>query len=102
LPSGRLRDDARMERGFVRSTTCSWRDAYIAAVSETDSSKAFARIADALIVIEARFHSEVGVSERLAIECARRQLRTMEAERVVDAVERTIQVRERRESRLVH
>ena len=86
----------------MRSTTCWWRDAYVAAVLETDSSKVFARIADALIVIEARLDAHMSVSERLAIECARQQLRTMEADRIVDACEKTSRVGQRRESPLVH
>ena len=89
---------------FVRRTTRSWRDAYVAAILETDFSKMFARIADALIVIETRLEREVamGVSERLAMECARQELRGMEANRVVDAVQRTSRVSETRLSRLVH
>jgi hypothetical protein len=86
----------------VRSTTCWWRDAYVAAVLETDSSKVFARIADALIVIEARLDSPMGVSERLAMECARQQLRTMEADRISSAGETPTRVGQRREVRRVH
>jgi hypothetical protein len=44
----------------------------------------------------------MGVSERLAIECARQELRTMESDRVVDAVEKTSRVKERQETRFVH
>lgn len=60
----------------MRSTTCTWRDAYVAAILETDFSKKFARIGDALIAIEGRLEREValGISERLAMECARQEL----------------------------
>jgi hypothetical protein len=91
-----------MKASFMSGTTCRWRDAYVAAVSETDASKMFSRIADALIIIEAGLEAEMGVSERLAIECARQELRTMESDRVVDAVEKTSRVRERQETRFVH
>ena len=88
----------------MRRTTCSWRDAYVAAILETDFSKMFTRIADALIVIEARLEREgaMSISERLAMECARQELRGMESDRVVDAVQRTSRVSETRLSRLVH
>jgi hypothetical protein len=84
--------------------SCTWRDAYVAAILETDVSKMFARIADALIVIEDRLESAVGmgISERLAMECARQELRSMEADRVVGGVQRTSRFIEARVSRLVH
>jgi hypothetical protein len=62
-----------------------WCDAYEAAVKETNPSKLFARIVDALLMIGARNKDDAGMDEfeRLAIECARYQLRTMETQRLI-------------------
>jgi hypothetical protein len=88
----------------MRSTTRLWHLAYLAAVSERNDSKIFARVADALVVIEAQLAAnlKIGVSERLSIECARQELRTMEAKLVNEAVLRTTRVWGRRDPRLVH
>jgi hypothetical protein len=88
----------------MHSTTLWWPVAYVAAVSETDHSKIFRRVADALIAIEAQLDANlrIGVSERLSIEAARQELRTMEAKLVTKAILRTTRVSERLDSRLVH
>jgi hypothetical protein len=88
----------------MNSTTRLWHLAYVAAVSEKDRGKIFTRVADALVIIEARLEArfKMRVSERLSIEYARQQLRAMEAKLVSETVLRTARFWERLDSRLVH
>jgi hypothetical protein len=88
----------------MNSTTRLWHLAYVAAVSEKDHGKIFSRVADALVIIEARLEAglKMRVSERLSIEYARQELRTIETKLVNETVLRTTRVWERVDSRLVH
>ena len=81
-----------------------WYDAYEAAVREVDSSKLFARIADALLMIGVRVKDDAGmdVPERLAIACARYQLRTMEAQRLMDRLHESARASHHRRPQLIH
>jgi hypothetical protein len=71
---------------------CRWHDIYVAALFETDSTKACMRIADALINIDNAIRNEPDMDgcEQLAIRSARRTLATMEADKVLDMIEQSV------------
>jgi hypothetical protein len=80
-----------------------WCDAYEAAIRETNPSKLFSRIVDALLMIGARNKDDAGMDEfeRRAIKCARYQLRTMETQRLIDRLNESAWANSRY-SQLIH
>jgi hypothetical protein len=70
---------------------CRWNDIYVAVLFETDPTKVCMRIADALITIDNAIRNEPNMdgSERLAIGSARKTLAMMEADKVLDMIEKS-------------
>lgn len=71
---------------------CRWHDIYVAVLFETDPTKVCMRIADARITIDNAIRNEphMDVSERLAIRSARKTLAMMEADEVLDMIEKSV------------
>jgi hypothetical protein len=76
----------------VNHYRCRWHDIYVAVLFETDPTKICMRITDALITIDnaIRNESDMDVSERLAIHSARKTLEMMEADKVLDMIEKSV------------
>jgi hypothetical protein len=71
---------------------CRWHDTYVAVLFETDPIKVCMRIAGALITIDNTIRNEPNMdgSERLAIRSARKTLAMMEADKVLDMIEKSV------------
>jgi len=73
---------------------CRWHDIYVTALFETDPTKACMRIADALITIDNAVRNQPNMdgSERLAIRSARQTLAMIEADKVLDMIEKSVRL----------